>query len=81
VPTSPAARRALELAQAAGELSYAVAPDGAAAKRVLLRLTGHARDAFGMAGRLVRGRGDELGTQLRSTRGDEAAVHRDQRAS
>jgi hypothetical protein len=50
-------------------------------RHVLARLTGHARGAFGAAGRLVRGRGDDVTTRLRSASGDETTIHRDQRAS
>ena len=78
------ARRALEIAHAEAEAEPAHdsgAVDGVSAKRVLSRFTGHARDALGVAGRLVRRRGDVLGAQMRSTRGDETTIHRDQRAS
>lgn len=77
----PVARRALEFAHAQAEPSYDGASDGVAAKGVLSRLTDHARDAFGVAGRLVRGRSEEPGPQLQSARVDESAVDRDQRAS
>jgi hypothetical protein len=75
------ARRALELAQPDDTSSGSPGADPSAERPLLARLTGRARDAFVAAGRVVLGRGDEFATQLRSTRGDESAVHRDQRAS
>jgi hypothetical protein len=91
------ARRALELAHAgvaeaeaakavvahADDASGAASFDAAdgSGRHVFSRITGHARDVFGAAGRLVRGRGDDLTTRLRSASGDETTVHRDKRAS
>jgi hypothetical protein len=68
------------------ERTRAEATDSAArlavARRAVARLSGHARSAFVIASRLVRGRdADRAGDRLGSPSGDQAPFHGDQRAS